>query len=139
MFKVTSNQTFREGYALLAIFNNPDFSKAADNKLLNDYIVEIKRELRNWAHTDNDFTVGMGYPIYHRIVKDDGIDGFVELVTLPEICTTMDEAEEYFTDFVKIDCYPSAYDCTGRPFTSWYKLFQRGDKFYAYHRVSFDV
>lgn len=35
--------------------------------------------------------------------------------------------------------YPSAYDCTGQAFTSWYKVFVRGGRFWAYHRVSVDV
>ena len=35
--------------------------------------------------------------------------------------------------------YPSAYDCTGQAFTSWYKVFARGGRFWAYHRVSVDV
>ena len=35
--------------------------------------------------------------------------------------------------------YPSAYDCTGQAFTSWYKVFVRGGRFWAYHHVSVDV
>ena len=64
---------------------------------------------------------------------------FAELLPLPEYIETMDEAVSYFEDYEYRPYYPSAYDCTGQAFTSWYKVFVRGGRFWAYHRVSVDV
>ena len=58
---------------------------------------------------------------------------------LPEYIETMDEAVSYFEDYEYRHYYPYAYDCTGQAFTSWYKVFARGGRFWAYHRVSVDV
>ena len=76
------------------------------------------------------------------IVKDNGIDGFVELISFPEAFDTIDGedgAEEFFKTFFEIHARPSMYDCTGQAFTSWYKLFERNGRIYAYHCVGFDV
>ena len=138
MFKVTGNESFREGYALLAILNNPDFGKDADKKLLEEYTIEIKRELRKWAHRETAVDVGMGFMVERRVFGGD-FDGYTELVTIPEVFDTEESADEFFNDFIKINYRPSMYDCTGQAFTSWYHLFKRNGRFYAYHRVAMDV
>lgn len=74
-----------------------------------------------------------------KIVSDCGIDGYVELVELPYYITDVEDAEEYFRENIYIEPYRSMYDCTGKPFTAWYRLFRRHGKYMAYHRVAFDV
>lgn len=138
MFKVTGNESFREGYALLAILNNPDFGKDADKKLLEEYTIEIKRELRRWAHKGTAVDVGMGFMVERRVFGGD-CDGYTELVTIPEVFDTEESADEFFKDFIWMDSPRSMYDCTGKAFTSWYHLFKRNGRFYAYHRVAMDV
>lgn len=138
MFKVTGNESFREGYALLAILNNPDFGKDADKKLLEEYTIEIKRELRKWAHKGTAVDVGMGFMVERRAFGGD-YDGYTELVTIPEVFDTEESANEFFKDFIWMDSPHSMYDCTGKAFTSWYHLFKRNGRFYAYHRVAMDV
>ena len=138
MFKVTGNESFREGYALLAILNNPDFGKDADKKLLEEYTIEIKRELRKWAHRETAVDVGMGFMVERRVFGGD-FDGYTELVTIPEVFDTEESADEFFKDFIWMDSPHSMYDCTGKAFTSWYHLFKRNGRFYAYHRVAMDV
>ena len=138
MFKVTGNESFREGYALLAILNNPDFGKDADKKLLEEYTIEIKRELRKWAHKGTAVDVGMGFMVERRVFGED-FDGYTELVTIPEVFDTEESADEFFKDFIWMDSPHSMYDCTGKAFTSWYHLFKRNGRFCAYHRVAMDV
>lgn len=138
MFKVTGNESFREGYALLAILTNPDFGKDADKKLLEEYTIEIKRELRKWAHRETAVDVGMGFMVERRVFGGD-FDGYTELVTIPEVFDTEESADEFFKDFIWMDSPHSMYDCTGKAFTSWYHLFKRNGRFYAYHRVAMDV
>lgn len=138
MFKVTDNESFREGYAMLAILQNPDFGKDADKKLLEEYTIEIKRELRKWAHRESVVDVGLGFMVERRVFGGD-FDGYTELVSIPEVFDTEESADEFFKDFIWMDSPHSMYDCTGKAFTSWYHLFKRNDRFYAYHHVAMDV
>jgi len=139
-FKVNDNKGFRDGYKLLAIMNDPKFTKDADKSKVDEYRQRLKRELRRWAHRDTGvMDVGLGFMVRSRIVKDDGIDGFVALLELPKVLDTEEEAQEFFDEFIKIDYRPSMYDCTGQAFTGWYKLFRRNGRFYVYHSVGMDV
>ena len=76
-----------------------------------------------------------------HIVRDDGIDGYVELVQLPE---ALDEAHKVVAaDWFRANRYleflPTPYDCSGQKFTNWFKLFRRQGHWFAYHSVSIDV
>ena len=95
----------------------------------NNYIKDRKKEIREFNKRKRD----------RRFIKDYGIDGYIELVELPEYLDTKEEAKEYFEEEEWIHCPLTAYDCTGRPFTGWVKIFQRRGKWMAYHRVEFDV
>lgn len=68
------------------------------------------------------------------IIKDYGIDGWIELRELPDV----DNPDEYFMDNYYFYYKPSIYDCTGQKFTSWYKIFKRNGKNMVYHRVAID-
>lgn len=138
MFKVYDNKSFREGYKLLAILQNPDFAKDADKKLLDEYIVEIKRALRKWTRRETAVDVGLGFKVERRVFGG-AYDGYTELVTIPEVFDTKESADEFFKDFIWLDSPHSMYDCTGKAFTCWYHLFKRNGRFYAYHRVALDV
>lgn len=76
-----------------------------------------------------------------RIVKsnDDG-SGYIELRRLPvSAISDAESVNEYFRACYVIPEFNSQYDCTGKPFTVWYKLFIRYDYWYAYHYIGFDV
>lgn len=139
MFHVRNDRDFREGYEMLNLFgrldghfDNPE--KAREN------VLNLKRELRKWAHRDTT-TVDVGYrePVERRIVRDYGMDGYMELVKLPVTVESVEDGEEFFKAFLEITYRPTYYDCTGQAFTSWYKIFQRGGQFCVYHSVGFDV
>ena len=121
MLKINSYTDLNVAYEFLELYDECGMSqKAAD----------LKREMRKFSSR----------PVSERrIIQDDGIDGYTELLPLPEYIGTMDEAVSYFEDYEYRPYYPSAYDCTGQAFTSWYKVFVRGGRFWAYHRVSVDV
>lgn len=72
-------------------------------------------------------------------IKDEG-DAYTELVELPNSGNlTYKEAYDYFESCLSIPAPNSLYDCTGKPFTIWFKpVFRRG-KWYVYHRVNLDV
>lgn len=74
------------------------------------------------------------------MVKSYGMDGYVLKFPLPENITSAEDADEYFREYEYLYYRPSAYDCTGQHFTSWYKIFRKPDgRFWAYHSVSVDV
>lgn len=93
--------------------------------------ISIKRAIRKYSQRPSTWAI-------RRIVKDEGIDGYTELIMLPAF-DTLERAEVFFRDRHYIEATPSAYDCTGRCFTVWYKLFQRRGNWWAYHRVAMDV
>lgn len=141
MFRVRNNKDFREGYELLNLLNR--FAGQFDSpEKARENADNLKRELRTYAHRNTAVDVGMGFMCERRIVKDDGMDGYIELVSLPEVIDTIDGedgANEFFKTFLEIQYRPTYYDCTGQAFTSWYKLFKRNGQFWAYHSVCFDV
>lgn len=141
MFRVRNNKDFREGYELLNLFTRFDGQFDSPEKA-RENMDNLKHELRAYAHRDTAVDVGMGFMCERRIVKDNGIDGYVELISIPEVIDTLEGengANEFFKDFLEIHARPSMYDCTGQAFTSWYKLFKRRGQFWAYHSVGFDV
>ena len=105
----------------------------------DDRIIELKRALRAWSHRPvRQFTID-GYKFSSAIAKSYDIDGYVEKITLPEEVETEEEAKEFMENCIWIEPYYTDYDCTGRPFSNWYKVFCRNGKWMAYHSVSFDV
>lgn len=141
MTPIKNSNDFRRGYEWLGILT--ELASSCDNpEAALAEIVKTKRELRSYANRNSAVDVGMGFMVKRRIVKDYGIDGYVELVSIPEVFDTLDGedgAEAFFKDFLEIQCRPSMYDCTGQAFTSWYKLFWRNGQYWAYHSVCFDV
>ena len=135
MFKVNGTESARTAYKAIALFNKMPVKDGA----VQDLIIETKRNLRKWTHRGPAVNVGLGFMVTRRLVKDDGIDGYVELVSIPDVFDTADAADEFFRDFLYMECRPSMYDCTGQAFTGWYKLFKRHGRYHAYHSVAVDV
>lgn len=77
---------------------------------------------------------------HNRLVKDYGIDGFVELQALSSNIgrNDIESAEEDFMEHWYIDGPNVPWDCSGQMFTSWYKLVYRDNRWWAYHRVAVD-
>ncbi|KAI4438918.1 hypothetical protein FMM80_00610 [Schaedlerella arabinosiphila] len=122
MFPIKDKDDLRTAYEYLQIAQEVGLSKEKQN--------EIKWGIREYTHKKKSSK---------RIVKDDGIDGYILLMELPDFLESKEEAEEYFEQRHVINATPSIYDCTGQAFTSGYKVFKRRNKFFAYHSVSYDV
>lgn len=138
MTPIKNKADFRRGYEFLGLMIECS-AICGKPELTREKIIEAKRELRAYANKDSAVDVGMGFMCERRIVKDDGMDGYVELVRIPEVFDTYESANEFFRDFLEITASPSPFDCTGQTFTSWYKLFKRRGQFWAYHSIGFDV
>lgn len=78
-------------------------------------------------------------PQERYIVKDNGIDGIIVRYPLPERIKDMETAVSYFEEQEFIDRPDSPYDCTGKIFTSWYKIVNKRGRFWAYHSIGMDV
>lgn len=91
------------------------------NEIAKDEIIKKKRKIRDIYKQENE------KPERH-IVHDNGIDGYIELLQLPEEITTRETADEWFQYNKYMEYVPSAFDCTGQRFTSWYKLVEKKRK-----------
>lgn len=129
MFDINNDSKLRAAYIfVLAMDVSPKESKGA----LDALMVEVKREIRAYAHRPAADT---------RIVEERGCDGYIELVQLPD---ELDKAhKEIAADWFRanryLEFYPTPYDCSGQKFTNWFKLFRRRGHWFAYHSVSIDV
>lgn len=130
MYSVSNNKQLGVAYVLLRYYEAGLKGAARDKDLIAENAKEVKRAIREYV----------GKPVSeNQIVKDYGVDGYVFKFPLPERIATMDEAEEYFLSQHYIESSNSPYDCTGKAFTSWYRIFKIRGRFYAYHSVGFDV
>lgn len=127
---VKNDRELRVAYEILGLladgchtFSNPE--------RLAQTIIETKRAIRLYTHREVDYN--------RRIIRDDGMDGYIALERLPADTRDLDEANRFFERFMTYNPRPSAYDCTGQAMTNWFKVFPRNGGFYAYHSVSFDV
>ena len=102
------------------------------NETVKDKIIKEKREIRKIYKKERE------KPERH-IVHDNGIDGYIELLRLPEEITTMETADEWFQYNEYMECVPSAFDCTGQRFTNWYKLVNRNGRWWVYHSILVDA
>lgn len=126
--KVRNKSDLKIAYEILSCIKERT-SEGTKPTRAEERIVELKREIRGfYKKADN-----------RKIVKDNGIDGFVELVELPDFLESIEEATEYFEEYEVREAIPSMYDCTGQAFTSWYKIFERRGRLFAYHSICFDV
>lgn len=129
---VKNDREYRLAYELLDILTNRDnANRVGGPEKLTQCIVDLKRSMRAYSHREVDYD--------RRIIKDNGMDGYVSLERLPADIRDLEEANRFFERFMTYEYRPSAYDCTGQAMTNWFKVFPRNGGFYAYHSVSFDV
>ena len=126
--QVRNSSDLKVAYEILNIYKEL-ISEHGKTERVEERIAEQKREIRKFHKKGSD----------RRLVRDDGIDGYVLLIELPETLENLRDAEEYFEECETICAVPSMYDCTGQAFTSWFKVFKRRGRFMAYHSVCFDV
>ena len=100
-----------------------------------DY-AEKYRHKRNKRNAE--FGIGLPKPeTGWAMVKDYGIDGMLVKKFIPGAMD--EEAKADFEEANQIECPPSAYDCTGKPFTGWMSFFDVPGGVWAYHRICVDV
>ena len=133
MFKITDAEKLRDAYTLLAFIRDDVPTTTAEQKSgMAAFMVSIKKEIRAYNNRPAPDS---------RIVEEHGIDGYIELVQLPNELDEADnaDADVCFRSNLYYEFYPTAYDCSGQRFTNWYKLHRRCGHWFAYHSVSFDI
>lgn len=96
-------------------------------------LIDMKRAARKFLREEREKHEDLPH-----LVKDDGMNGYVVLLPLPENITDAETADEWFRDWEYIEYRYTPYDCTGQLFTRWYKIINRNGRFYAYHSVGCD-
>lgn len=105
----------------------PYIPQSDDPKKAARAIGDMKRAIRAYNRKEAEKP-------FRRLVKDEGVDGYVELMELPET----EDPEKWFDWNERLSCR-SAYDCTGQAFTRWHYIFRRRGKLMCYHAVGYDV
>lgn len=129
---ISNSRELRIKYETLRMYENEVLCRISDPERiakLQRHIREIKRDIRNYHHRKDN----------KHIIKNEGTDGFIELIELPGFIKAENQAEEYFDEYHYIPPFYSLYDCTGRPFTYWHKVIKRRGKYFIYHKIAFDV
>lgn len=121
--EITNQKKLRCAYELLNICREIGYSEEGEK------IKEIKREIRKYHKIHKK----------EKLIRNDGIDGYVTLIELPDYLENKEEAEDYFGEHHAICAKTSAFDCTGQAFTSGVHIFRRRNHWMAYHSVAFDV
>lgn len=132
MFSITDNERLRDAYALLMFMQSDIPASAEKRAAVKNLAATVKMEIRAYNNRPAPDS---------RIVEDRGIDGYIELVQLPNELdkASKADADEWFRWNRYYEYYPTAYDCSGQRFTNWYKLHRRCGHWFAYHSVSRDV
>ena len=129
MYAVRNDRDCRIGIFEVRMFEK-EFDNLKDKKAAKEFIVGMKREIREYLHRDD---LGGRY-----MVRND-YDSSVVRFDLPEGIESMKAAEDWFDDNERIVAVPSQYDCTGQLFTAWHRIFKIGNKFRCYHCIAMDV
>lgn len=125
---VRNDRDLRVAYEILQILHDKPLA-TKNNEKLQQHIVRVKRAIREYLGC---------CPAQEQVVRDDG-DSLLVVFPLPDHLETAEDATAYFLDNYFREVYPSAYDCTGQIFTTWYKIFRRRGQFWAYHATAMDV
>lgn len=113
-------------YSLLLTFKQYGIDIVEEPK-----VIKLKREIRRFTNL----------PVNRdRIISDNGIDGYTELVWLPDdLDSKSEEVLKRGQEISRAQLAPCAYDCTGAAFTIHHKLARRQGKWIVYHTVGLDL
>lgn len=93
-------------------------------------IVKYKKAIREKLKKDD---------IKDRVMVKGDWDGYLVKIYCPDWVETMEDAEEWFDDYERIEMIYYPWDCTGQLFTCWYRIFNVNGKWICYHDVALDV
>ena len=123
------------------ITNNRDLAKAWD--WLHFYTTteglpsspSIKARVLDLKHDIRRFNRAIAR---QRVIAWEDDYGYVEKVEAPKECIDLEDVEDWFERYERIEYIDRGYDCTGQMFTSWYKVVKLHGEWWVYHRISCD-
>ena len=123
--KINNSRELRVAYEVLMEIESLKAKKTEKiydlKRRIRDFLRERESELKQWC------------------IKNYGDGTAIFLEELPEHIKTESEARDWFEYNKYIESPHSAYDCTGKRFTVWFKIVCRRGKYYAYHYIACDV
>ena len=130
MTEIRNTRELRNAYEWLYMIGQvQDKDRAArEGSALEQLARELKSQVRGYNKKVSD----------RRLVGGD-YDRAVYLIECPDWVIDRATAERWFSGQERVDIQPSQYDCTGRWFTSWHKVFERHGKWMCYHCMCADV
>ena len=133
---IRCTEDLRRGYSWLRMLQE-HVGEFDDKRIIRELIRDQKQAIRKYYRRQEETRLANSD---RRIVKDNGIDGFVLRIDLLEDLHSIDEARAWFEEYEYIHYDPAPWDCTGQLFTSWYSIFKHPteDRFIAYHCVARD-
>lgn len=127
MQEIRSAREMRINYEHLKMYEAFYQERPAEH--IADAVKDIKKAIRKYRDR----------PETTVLVKDFGIDGEIWLHELPENVHDKQTALEVFKKNYYLEAPGGIYDCTGKAFTGWYKIFKRRGRWMVYHRICVDV
>lgn len=108
--------------------------KKFDKEAAHDYKIQCKKRHNLIKKNSNIFDIHNA--ANWSLVKSYGIDGYIIKMLYPNNLNMFDKKE--IEDALTINKNYSAYDCTGRAFTSWISFFDVPQGCIIYHSIGFD-
>lgn len=106
----------------------------------SDHIIRTIKDQKQTIrrYTKRDFLGNTAF-VFQYVAGDTDWAIYKAQLMCPEN-STYEKAKEAFMEYCYIPRPESIYDCTGKSFTSNYKIFQKSDgSWWCYHTVSYDV
>lgn len=130
---ISNDRDLKIAYDLLYLIENGlRTGMKCDIEKTKAHVINLKRDIRKYQKDHP-------YEEFPKLVHDDGIDGYTELIRLPDGDYSIEELNEYVEEEIWIHARPSIYDCTGQAFTQRYKVCKRRGMNLCYHEIGFDV
>lgn len=125
---IRNNKDLRKAYTLLRFYVDT-LKTLPSTPRHEERIVELKRDIRKYTNT----------PVEEGNCICNDWDSAVVVKPFPDFITSEESAEEWFMNNEYMASPNSPWDCTGKMFTCWFKVFKRRGKFWFYHSVALDV
>ena len=144
VYGIKNKKDLKQAYSWMRFIEKTFAENGVGKGISENYLKELKRDIRSYAKKNRNLYDNGYFKFESRYAYSygDSDTGYVELIQFPLFfgsINSIEEADEFFREWFYVEPYYTYYDCTGRPFTSWYHVFERDGRYYAYHRVAYDV
>lgn len=129
---IKSYREVKFAYEMINIFTEADNKTPTEG--VKNLIAQYKRNCREFYKSQRDY-----FEMESRVIKQNNYGSVTILTKFPSYIKSMEEAEEYFKEYLYKKCYYTPYDCSGQIFTVWYSIFKRNNEYIVYHCEAMDI